>query len=102
NNDDLEFPEINNFTQNIQNIHINTDDEDIEYSYNQNQSLASNLSEYFSNYNINFINNNDDIYTNTLLSTINSAISDTIVNALNFTKVADYEIKVSKKLEHQK
>ena len=83
NDNDLELPEINNFTQNIQNIHINADDEDIEYSYNQNQSLASNLSEYFSNYNINFTNNNDDIYTNTLFSTINSAISDTIVNNLN-------------------
>ena len=80
NDDELELPEINNFTQNI---NINSNDNEINYSYNENQSLASNLSQYFSNYNINFINNNDDIYTNTLLSTINSAISDTIVNNLN-------------------
>ena len=75
---DSESQDINNLTQ-----HIDVNDDDIEYSYNQNQSLASNLSQYFSNYNINFINNNDDIYTNSLLSTINNAISDTIVSNLN-------------------
>ena len=81
--DGSEFPEINNFTQSIQNIHIdssNTDSYNIDYVYNDNQSLANNLNQYFSNFNINLSNNNDSIYSNSLFNTINDVVSDNILN----------------------
>ena len=81
--DGSEFPEINNFTQSIQNIHIdsnNIDSYNIDYVYNDNQSLANNLNQYFSNFNINLSNNNDSIYSNSLFNTINDVVSDNILN----------------------